>query len=152
MPDSAQAYLAKATFYSDDEPYVLLKLHPAAITVAAGIVAEISDPFCALVVDKDEVTLLVPLEAPEEFAARLRDVTQSEVRYRLITLDVTLPPDLVGFMARVSHALAEAGVSLLPYAAFSRDHLLVPEAQFSEAMTALRALQAQAQTQIDDQD
>lgn len=137
----ALTYLQQATLYTDDEPYVVIRLPAKAITLAAGIVAEIGDPFCALIVDKDEVTLVLPHEAPEEFASRLRGHEAMTERYRLLTLDVVLPPDLVGFMAVVSRALADAGVTILPYAAYARDHLLVPEAQFETALMALKALQ-----------
>lgn len=143
MPTTAEI-LANATFYSDSEPYLVLKLPAAAIMVAASIIAEISDPFCALIVDKDEVTLVVPHEATEEFAKRLRGHEGNAIRYRLITIDAILPPDLVGFMATISTALAAAGVPIFPYAAFSRDHLLVPEAQFDAAMTVLQKLKASA--------
>lgn len=134
--------LASATFYTDNEPYLVIQLPSAAITVAASIIAEISDPFCALVVDKDEVTLVVPHEALDEFAKRLRGHEVMASRYRLITIDVVLPPDLIGFMAKISAALAEVGVPIFPYAAYSRDHLLVPENQFEAAMAALQELKA----------
>src|SRR5689334_13576180 len=122
--------LAQTALYTDDELYAILKLPAAAITVAASIIAEISDPFCVLIVDKDEVTLVVPAEATEEFAGRLRGHQVEASLYRLITFDTVLPPDLTGFMAKVSAALADSGVPIFPYAAFSRDHLLIPEAQF----------------------
>lgn len=132
--------LANATFYTDDEPYLVLKLPAAAITLAAGVVAEISDPFSALVVDKDEVTLVVPHEAIEEFSARLSDLEGTKQHYRLITIDVVLPPTLIGFMARISAALAEAGVPIFPFSAYSRDHLLVPAEHFDTALAALNKL------------
>jgi uncharacterized protein len=140
----ARRYLVEARFYSDSERYVLVRLPAKAITAAAGIIAEISDPFTALIVDKDEVTLIVPEEATEEFAARLRDHIVSEERYRLITIDVILPPDLVGFMALVSTALAEANISVFPYAAYSRDHILVRETQHAAAVDVLEKLRSQA--------
>jgi len=38
--------------------------------------------------------------------------------------------------------LAAADVTILPLAAFSRDHLLVPAAQFDSALQALEALKS----------
>lgn len=143
MPQTIEEALFGAEFYTDDEPYLLVKLPPAAITLAASVIAEISDPFCVLIVDKDEVTLVLPHEAPEEFESRLRDAALSEARYRLITIDVELEPDLIGFMALVSRALADAGVGVFPYAAYTRDHILIPEPQIDAALTALKALKEQ---------
>lgn len=136
-------YLKQATFYTDDEHYALVKLPASAITAAAGVIAEVGAPFLALVVDKDEVTLVLPPEAVEDFAGRLQGHTVSEVTCRLLTIDVVLPPDLVGFMAAVSTALANAGVTVFPFAAYSRDHILVPQDQFDVALKALQELQKQ---------
>jgi hypothetical protein len=62
--------------------------------------------------------------------------------YRLITIDVELEPNLVGFMAHISRALATAGITLMPFAAFSRDHLLVPSDKFDTALKALEKLRS----------
>jgi hypothetical protein len=67
----------------------------------------------------------------------------SQARYRLITLDVVLEPQLTGFMARIASALAEAGVTIMPFAAYQRDHLLVPTQQFDTAMNTLKKLQTE---------
>jgi len=53
---------------------------------------------------------------------------------------------LVGFMALVSTALAEAGISILPLAAFTRDHLLVKSDQIQSALATLQRLQTSLQT------
>jgi hypothetical protein len=142
MSQTVDQALAAATFYSDGVDYHLIKLPASGITTAAGIVAEIGEPFAALIADKDEVTLLIPAEGVEEFAARLHNHAVSAITYRLITLDVELEPQLTGLIARISAALAAAGISILPYAAYTRDHLLVPADRFDDALTALRQLQS----------
>lgn len=132
--------LAQAKLYTDQIDYTVIRLPARAITVAAGIIAEISEPFCALIVDKDEVTLVIPNDAIDDFAKRLQGHTSSGKLYRLITLDIELDMNLVGFMAKVSAALAAVQVSILPIAAFSRDHILVPADQVSIAIEALNKL------------
>lgn len=134
--------LKTANFVSNGERYTVIRLPARAITAAAGITAEMGKPFLALVVDQDEVTLVLPTEALADFASRLRDSEASSDIYRLITCDAILPPDLIGFMAQISALLAAASVTIFPYAAFSRDHFLVPESQFDQAMLALNALKA----------
>lgn len=135
-----QELLKQADFYSDGEVYVIVKLPPNAITVAASIIAEIGDPFCALVVDKDEVTLVLPHEAVEEFGARLRDSVVSQDRYRLITMDVVVPLELFGFLAQVASALAAQGIPVFAYASYRCDHLLVPEDKYEAAIISLKHL------------
>jgi hypothetical protein len=134
--------LAALQLYTDNRDYRLVKLHPRAITAAAGVVAELGEPFAALIVDKDEVTLLMPDEAWTDFAARLPGHIAADTLYRLITCDVALDLSLVGFMARVSRALADAGVSILPYSAYTRDHIFVPADKLNVAMAAIEKLKS----------
>lgn len=140
MTQTVEQILAVAALYSDEKDYVIVQLPAAAITAAAGIIAEVSEPFCALIVDKDEVSLVIPYEAWEDFSRRLPNHKVADKRYRLITFDIALEMSLVGFMARISQALAEVNVSILTFAAFTRDHLLVPANQFDIAMAALQQL------------
>lgn len=142
MPQTVEQALTEAEFYTDDIDYTLIKLPAAAITLGAGIVAELGNPFAVLLVDKDEVTLLIPQNALEDFESRLHSAQHSSQPYRLITIDVPLEPELTGFIARISTALASAGISILPFAAFTRDHVFVPAQQIDDALLALRKLQA----------
>jgi hypothetical protein len=140
MPQTIEQALSQATFYSDHQDYVLLQLPARAIMAAAGIIAEIGEPFSVLIADKDEVSLLISTEALEAFADRLPDQQSNHNLYRLITIDVALDPNLTGFMAHLSTALAEVGVPVFPYAAFTRDHIVVPAEHFERALTALEKL------------
>jgi len=141
MPLTAAEALKQAVLYTDNQDYALVKLPPKAITAAAGVIAQVGEPFCALLVDKDEVSVVIPQEAWEDFQSRLPDHTVSPEYYRLLTFDIVLDFNVIGFMALVSGALAEAGVSILPLAAYSRDHILVAAAQLDRALGALRELQ-----------
>lgn len=141
MVQTVDEALRAATLYSDELAYVMLSLPVGAITAAAGVLAEISEPFAALIADKDEVSLVVTTAEADEFSRRLPGARRSETTYRLLTFDIALEPTLIGFMAKVSATLAAANVSIMPFAAFSRDHILVPEDQFEQARAALSALQ-----------
>ena len=140
MPQTVNDVLAQAQYHTDNQDYVLLHLPPNAIMAAAGVVAEIGEPFCVLVVDKDEVTLMIPAEALPDFEHRLPGHTTSDITYRLITLDVPLEPDLVGLLARISAALAAEQISVLAFAAYARDHFFVAAADQDRAMAVLQSL------------
>lgn len=144
MAQTVRAALQAARFYSDDQPYDLIRLPARAITAAASVIAEHGEPFAALLVDKDEVTLILPAGVAADFARRLPDMTISPIPYRLITLDVELEPTLTGFMAAISRALAALNISILPLAAYSRDHLFVPADKYDLALAALQKLQSEA--------
>ncbi|MEZ4666877.1 MAG: ACT domain-containing protein [Anaerolineae bacterium] len=142
MSISTQEILAQATFFSDNVDYSIIRLPPKAITLGAGIVAEIGEPFVALLVDKDEVTLILPLEAVNDFGERLRSHVASPKAFRLITVDIVLDFELTGFMAHISTALAAASIPIMPLAAFSRDHVLVPADQLDIALNTLNRLKS----------
>ena len=59
---------------------------------------------------------------------------------RVILLVAELPADLVGFSSTISGALAERNVPIILVGTASRDHLLVPEAAWPEALAVLRGL------------
>lgn len=134
--------LKDGQLFSDNIEYRFVKLPVNAITVAAGIVAEVGTPFTGLLVDKDEVSLMLAEDDYQAFKKRLVDSAVSKATYRLITLDVELEPTLVGFMATISNALAEAEISILPFAAYSRDHLFVTSEDHARALATLENLKA----------
>lgn len=144
MTQTIQHALTLAEFYSDHEDYVLIKLPSSAITVAAGILAEIGEPFGVLILDKDEVSLLITRDDLEEFRRRIPDCQVSDKTFRLITIDVELEFDLVGFMAHLSAALAASNISILTYGAYSRDHFLISAEHFEKALQILEQLKSAA--------
>lgn len=143
MPASTvEEALKQANLYTDDETYYFISLPPRAIVAAAGVVAEAGQVFSALLADKDEVTLMLRQDVYDEFSKRLIDHSRHAETYRLITFDVELDSGLVGFMARISQALADHGVSIMPFAAASRDHIFITSGQFETAMNCLNQLKS----------
>ena len=140
MPQSVNSVLSNLTLYSDERDYILLKLPASATTLAAGIIAEIGEPFAALICDKDEVTLCIPADYVQEFPKRLGGAEPYGEKQRLITFDTELEPSLVGFLAQISMALAQKEISVLVYCAFSRDHFFVPSNRYTDAVQAIQAL------------
>ena len=57
----------------------------------------------------------------------------------LLAIDCAHPFYCVGFLARLTSALAAAGIDVLACSTFTRDSLLVQEAQTERAIAALRA-------------
>lgn len=61
---------------------------------------------------------------------------------RMITLEVHSALEAVGFLARITTALAKEGMGVNPVSGFFHDHLFVPEDRAQDAMDALAALAA----------
>ena len=137
-----ESVLAQGQFLLDEGVYRVIRLPSRAITAAAAVIAEVGEPFAVLMADAQEVTLVLDEEAYEEYKHRLVGHTMETGTYRLITLDLPLEPTLTGLMARLAQALAEASVPIFPYAAFSRDHILVPSDKAESALAALNRLKS----------
>ena len=86
--------------------------------------------------DGREVTMLCEEEDWRAMRHAARDA-KVEGDFRLVTFDIELAWDVVGFLARVAEILAAAGVAVGALSAFSRDHLLVKQADLARALLAL---------------
>jgi hypothetical protein len=89
----------------------------------------------AVVRDGREITAVV-----DESRLDRIDAIESETGWRILTFDAVLPFDCVGFLSRVSGALASAGVGIFVISSFSTDHVLVKDGSVDRACAALTAL------------
>lgn len=89
-----------------------------------------------ILMDSEEVTLMLD---DTDFANLRSELANSRIEggYRLLTFDIELDLGVVGFMAEVSSILAEAKVPIMALSAFSRDHLLIKQADLATALKAL---------------
>ena len=94
-----------------------------------------SAPFM-LLRDEHEVTLLLDETDWHTMRHAARDA-RIEGGFRLMTLDIELGWNVVGFLARVTEILAYAGISCGTLSSFSRDHLLIKQDDLAAALRAL---------------
>ena len=80
----------------------------------------------------------ITLILPETEAAGLT----VDFRCRMITLNIHSSLDAVGFLARITTALAASGMGVNPVSGFYHDHLFVPADRAGDAMAVLQALAA----------
>lgn len=86
--------------------------------------------------DGREVTLLLEEADWQRFRHIVRDA-RTERDFRLVTLDVELPWDVVGYLARVTEILATSGIPVGALSSFSRDHLLIKQDDLGRALNVL---------------
>ncbi|HSB60485.1 MAG TPA: ACT domain-containing protein, partial [Vicinamibacteria bacterium] len=114
----------------------LVSLPADAAPEAAALVAASRGRFAALLLERDEASLTV---ADSVWArSPLRPRARAEAGpWRVLTFDLDLDLDVVGYLAPAAARLAEAGVSIVPHCGFLKDHLLVREADLERARAAL---------------
>jgi hypothetical protein len=103
------------------------------------VIAYLSDvnDFVSLTRDKEEITLVVTEEVWRKLAPRFPGAVAQEGR-RLIRFDTVLDFSVVGFIAEISRALAEADISILSISTYRTDAVLVHESRFDDAVNAIK--------------
>jgi len=138
----AEAALARAKLSLHPDEFLLIRLPPSAVVAAAGVVAELADPFIALILDARELTCILDRESYDEYAHRLLKAEVSDVSYRLITFEESLDHQLVSLAALAAHVLANAGIPLLALSGYAYDHILIPSHKADAALAAISDFQA----------
>lgn len=87
--------------------------------------------------DKDEITLIIAESTWQDLAAHFPEA-QVQGRRRMIRFDTVLDFSVVGFIAEISRALADADISILSISTYRTDAVLVHEASFDKAVKAVR--------------
>lgn len=101
--------------------------------------------FVAFVTEGNECTLTAPQAAFASWRLRTR-ATEIVRSLRAITIEASMPVDLVGFFAPLAVRLAEAQIPIIPQCGFRTDHLLVPDNRLDDAVRALDGLIADARS------
>jgi uncharacterized protein len=142
VSDPAREAWARTRVHVWPGDYLLASLPCDRMAEAAALAAEApAGTFAALVRERDEVALTLP----DALRGRLQALgARADGPYRVLTFDVTLALDLVGFLAPAAARLAEAGVSIVPQCGFRTDHLLVRAEDLEAARRVLDAFVREA--------
>jgi hypothetical protein len=89
----------------------------------------------AVIRDRNEITCLI-----EESRLRPAGLLAVDAGWKVITFDMILPFGLIGFLARVSNALAKADISICALSAYSTDHILVKAKDLEKALACMEQL------------
>ncbi|MBK9316011.1 MAG: ACT domain-containing protein [Acidobacteria bacterium] len=105
-------------------------------SVAVECLREI-DGFVSLTRDKAEVSLIVEQDTWQNIESRFPG-SKAQLHRRMIRFDTVLDFSVVGFIAEVSRALADADISILSLSTYSTDAVLVHESKFDAAVAAVK--------------
>jgi len=74
------------------------------------------------IIDKNETTVIIEQSKYDD-----EDVIEIEKDWKILTFDMVLPFELVGFLAKVSKVLADEKIPIFAISAYSTDHILIKE-------------------------
>lgn len=89
----------------------------------------------ANIIDKNETTVII-----DQSKVKDEDIIEIEKNWKLLTFDLILPFGLVGFLAKISQALADENISIFAVSAFTTDHILLKEKDLVKAKVKLENL------------
>lgn len=87
------------------------------------------------IVDKHEITVIIDEEKLDE-----ENVIEIMRGWKIFTLDIAFPPTFCGVTARIADALAKENISIMPIAAFTRDHFVIAEKNMERAKAVFEGL------------
>jgi hypothetical protein len=138
MEEKIKGLLSKSKVEIAPESYYLISLPHQEWKKLLGnpeLSPRMSVPFMILS-DKYEVTLMLDEIDYTTCRIALRDA-KIQGGFRMLTFDIEMDFDLVGFIAFISKILAEEGISIMALSAFSRDHILVSQSDLAKALKVL---------------
>lgn len=120
--------LAKGKFY-------MASVDESELMTLAGYVDYITDIFR----EKEGISIVFSEDIREE----MEELTKEKISgpFALITLDVYSDPMAVGFLAKITEALAKEKISVNAFSAYHHDHLLVPYERKEDTLKTLEKLQ-----------
>lgn len=86
--------------------------------------------------DKWEVTLILDETDYQTCRHAIREA-KVDGGWRILSFDLVMDFNIVGFLAEVTRILAEADISIFAISAFSRDHLLIKQDNLAKALKVL---------------
>ena len=89
----------------------------------------------ATIKDKREITVII-----DQSKINIKDAIKIRKNYKILTFGMVLPFGLVGFLAKISKALAEENISIFAISAYSTDHILIRNKDLKNAVKKLKSL------------
>ena len=89
----------------------------------------------ANIIDKNEITVII-----EQSKYNDEDIIEVEKDWKILTFDMVLPFELVGFLAKVSKILADEKIPIFAISAYSTDHILIKEKDLAITKEKLKNL------------
>ncbi|MCY3413450.1 MAG: ACT domain-containing protein [Candidatus Heimdallarchaeota archaeon] len=120
--------LREGKFYVKEKTYSIVKANK-----------KIENCF-AMIQDADDSVTLIVEQWTDQHKLKGKDVIDLDRDWRIITFDMELPFDLIGFIAHISGALAKEDISIFVLSAFTTDHILVKEKNLQKTISVLTKL------------
>src|SRR5262245_42447469 len=136
LPTRRSGGLMSIQLYLPETRYAVVSIPLEHYGEAVACLSRVED-FVSLTRDKEEVTLVLNEEVWHSMESRFPGAVAQDKR-RMIRFDTVLDFSVVGFIAEISRALAEADISILSISTYRTDAVLVHESRLDDAVNAIK--------------
>jgi hypothetical protein len=126
------SYFANGKVYAWEETFAVVK----ALRPSSGQAKLVEGAF-AVIQDKNEITVVLQENKLGEYQ---QDILETSLGWNIITFDMLLPLNMVGFIGALASALANEGIDILTFSAYSTEHVLVQSTDLAKALGVLEHL------------
>jgi len=88
--------------------------------------------------DVNEISIII-----DETKINVEDVIEIDKGWKLITFEIKLDFGLIGFISKISSALAEADISIFVISSYSTDHFLIKKEKLDKTLEILKKLEVE---------
>lgn len=136
ITETAESLLSRARIVVRPERFALVGLPGDQLAPALVVLATDPPRFASVVAEPDVTSLVVAEDLWSEMDWEFPGA-RVERGYRVITFDLEMGWEIVGFLATVASLLAAAGIPLGAICAYTRDHLFVHDDYVEKAVSVL---------------
>lgn len=139
IPKDLLSHFAKTKIKVEPGEYLIVRLPLKYGPLLRDMVKFVKEPFFNYTADSEEITVVVHERDWQNIG---RDFIEIKIEhgYGIVTLDVTLDWDVVGYLSVVSRVLADVGVSIGVISSHRTDHLLIKKYDLNKAVQVLENL------------
>ncbi|MFH0711102.1 MAG: ACT domain-containing protein [Candidatus Aenigmatarchaeota archaeon] len=139
IPKDLLDIFSKTKLNVQNGEYLIIKLPLKYGAMLRDLMKFVREPFFNYTVEQDEITLIIHERDWQNIG---RDFVEIKIEhgYNVITMDVTVDLNVVGYMAVISRALADVGVPISVISSHRTDHLLVKKYDLQKAVFVLQDL------------
>ena len=106
------------------EDYLIIKLPLKETVVVEDKIKMIRDSFFSLIINKEEITLIVPYNEWKKISDSFLEL-KIERTYKIISLDLPLQWTITGYLSFIIMLLSEVGISAGTISCYSKNYLMI---------------------------
>jgi len=124
IPTDLKKLFAKTRADVLPEDFLIVKLPLKETVVIKDKIKQITDTFFSLIINKEEITLVVPENEWKKISDSFLEL-KIERTYKIISLDLPLQWTVTGYMSYIARLLSEVGISIGVISCYSKNYLLI---------------------------